>query len=170
MVKRHPAPPQALVGRGELAPEKAARGRAETELLVDDNVCEARERVAELGDHVATIEVLTAVPVAVEGQQNLRLDLRETVDDRATPNSGGAADQIAPSDAHARNAATVSGVLVRYAATRSPGPTPRRRSPAATRAVSFSSRSQVQASISACSLENWIANSPGSRSRNTCSA
>src|SRR3954452_24993257 len=41
------------------------------------------------------------------------------------PNSGETDAQIAPSDAHARNAISVSGRLGRNATTRSPLPTPR---------------------------------------------
>jgi BRCT domain type II-containing protein len=52
-----------------------------------------------------------------------------------TPNSGAQLDQIAPSDAVARNATIVSGTLGRKAATRSPRPTPSPRSPAAQRST-----------------------------------
>ncbi len=49
----------------------------------DDRVPECRQLALQLGDRVAAIEVLAPVAVAVDGEQDLRLDLRETVDDGA---------------------------------------------------------------------------------------
>ena len=79
-------------------------------------------------------------------------------------------DQTAPMLAHARNATTVSGTFGMYAATRSPRPTPSRRSPAAQRATWSASSSQVT-SASGCDSEAWtIATSPGRAAQNRCSA
>ena len=51
------------------------------------------------------------------------------------PNSGAHAAQVAPRLAVARNATTVSGMFGRYAATRSPRPTPSRCRPFRARAT-----------------------------------
>ena len=58
---------------------------------------EARHLACGSGDHLAPVEVLAAVAVAVDREQHLRLDLREAVDDAArAPKSGEQHDQIAP--------------------------------------------------------------------------
>ena len=56
---------------------------------------------------------------------------------------GAQLDHTAPSDAVARKATSVSGMFGAYAATRSPGATPRRRSPAAHRATCSASSARV---------------------------
>ena len=60
-----------------------------------------------------------------------------------TPNSGAQLDHTPPSDAVARNATSVSGMFGAYATTRTPGPTPRRRNPAAQRRTRSASSDHV---------------------------
>ena len=86
------------------------------------------------------------------------------------PNSGAAEDQTAPIEAHANNAATVSGMFGMYAATRSPSPTPEERSPAAIAAVCERSSPQVSEASSRDSEACWIASPSGSLPANMCSA
>ena len=77
---------------------------------------------------------------------------------------------MAPIDAHASNAATVSGMFGMYAATRSPSPTPSARSPAAIAAVCARSSPQVHDVERRSSEACWIASPSSGLPRNTCSA
>ena len=52
------------------------------------NTCSGRSSPAELVDCGAAVEVLPAVAVPVDGEQHLRLDLREAVDDAADAELG----------------------------------------------------------------------------------
>jgi hypothetical protein len=61
------------------------------------------------------------------------------------PNSGAQEENTAPRLAAASSSTKVSGMLGAYAATRSPGPTPSRRSPARTRRTA--SRSSAAVSV-----------------------
>ena len=56
-----------------------------------DHVLEGGEPVAELFDDRATIELASAVAVAVDGEQQLRLDLREAIDQAPVSEVGGCA-------------------------------------------------------------------------------
>jgi hypothetical protein len=84
-----------------------------------------------------------------------------------TPNSGAQLDQTAPSAAVARKATMVSGMLGAYAATRSPGPTPARRSPSV--AAITCDRNSSHVSVTAGRVWLW-AITAGSRARVTVAA
>jgi hypothetical protein len=43
------------------------------------------QRVTQLDDQLTAVERLAAVPVAVDGEQDDRLDLGEPIDDRSRP-------------------------------------------------------------------------------------
>src|ERR1700722_2247191 len=60
-----------------------ARGLAAKQMRDAHRVAHARQLREDLADGGAAIEVLAAVPVAVDRQQHLRLELREAVDDAA---------------------------------------------------------------------------------------
>lgn len=85
--------------------------------------------------HIALVEILAAVSLAVDREENLRRDLRKRSTTLRAPKSGEALDQTAPMLETARNAMTASAMFGRYATTRSPPSTPRPRRPVATRAV-----------------------------------
>ncbi len=72
---------------GALAQEPVLPARA-VEVAERDHVLERRDLVRDLAHHPAAIEVLSAVPVAVDRQQHRRLDLREPVDHAARPELG----------------------------------------------------------------------------------
>lgn len=59
------------------------------------------------------IHHLPVIIISVNGNQNLRLNLPETVNHPCTPKSGEAEDQIAPRETAARAAIIVSGMLGR---------------------------------------------------------
>ena len=88
------------------------------------------------------------------------------------PNSGAQQEKIAPRLAVASMSTNVSGMFGAYAATRSPGPTPSRRSPARTRRTCSRSSAAVSVTgVRVCEYASTTGSSSASPGiRSTCSA